>query len=244
MHQIQEKILQLMGNNDIGKMTLRAIGEAVQEPNSPQKIKHHLDQLAKNGLIKIDRSKKIIERVKRGVVAGGKLIAVPILGSANCGEALCFGEENFQGNLYISQSLLKNIKNIFAVKAVGQSMNRAKVNKKDSISDGDYVIVAKEDKTPQNGDYVLSTIDGMVNIKRFFRDKENHQVVLFSESTQDFAPIYIAENDFVDYLINGTVVQVLKKPNEENMWQDAAGADAIKHLGDISKQEYNHYNTL
>ncbi len=244
MHIIQEKILQLMDNENIGKMTLRAIGEAIGELNSPQKIKHHLDQLAKNGLIKIDKSKNIIERVKRGIVAGGKMMAVPILGSANCGEALCFGEENFHGNIYISQSLLKNFKNIFAVKVVGQSMNRAKVNKKDAISDGDYVIVDKENKSPQNGDYVLSTIDGMVNVKRFFRDKKNNQIVLFSESTQDFAPIYIAENDFVDYLVNGKVVQVLKKPQEEDMWQDAAGSDTVKHLGNMSKQEYDHYNNL
>lgn len=244
MHPIQEKILQLIGRENIGKMTLRAIGGAIGEPDKPQKIKHHLDQLAKKGLLKIDKSKNIIKRVARGAVEGGKLIAVPILGSANCGEALYFGEENFQGNLYISASLLERVKNIFAVKAVGSSMNRAKVNGKNSIADGDYVIVDGEDKIPKNGDYVLSAIDGMMNIKKFFRDQANHQIILSSESTQDLAPIYIHENDFVDYMVNGKIVQVLKKPSEEAMWQDAAGADVLKDIGPISKDEYDYYENL
>lgn len=242
MHPIQEKILQLIDKSNIGKMTLRAIGEAIGEPNSPQKIKHHLDQLAKNGLIKVDKIKNIIERVKRGLVEGGKMIAVPILGSANCGEALCFGEENFQGNLYVSASLLKRVKNIFAIKAVGQSMNRAKVNGKDSITDGDYVIVDSADKLPINGDYVLSAIDGMMNIKKFYRDQANHQIILSSESTQDFAPIYIHEDDFVDYLVNGKVVQVMKQPDELSTWQDVAAEDISKDLGPMTDEEVEYYH--
>jgi len=31
---------------------------------------------------------------------------------------------------------------------------------------------------------------------------------------------------------------------ERKMWQDAAGADIIKHLGPISKEEYDYYNNL
>lgn len=244
MHQIQEKILQLVDKENVGKMTLRAIGDAIGEPNKPQKIKHHLDQLAKKGLIKVDKNKDIIERVKRGAVEEGKLIAVPILGSANCGEALCIGEENFQGNLYVSTSLLDRVKNIFAVKAVGQSMNRAKVKGRTSINDGDYVIVDSSAAKPNNGDYVLSTIDGMMNIKRFYRDTDNNQIILVSESVQDLAPIYIHENDFVDYMVNGKVVQVLKKPDEKIMWQDAAGQDALKHISKQSKEEYDYYMNL
>ncbi len=62
----------------------------------------------------------------------------------------------------------------------------------------------------RNGDIVLSIIDGMANIKRFFLDKANNQVVLVSDSTKEFPPIYIHEDD--DFMINGKVVQVIKKP--------------------------------
>ncbi len=33
----------------------------------------------------------------------------------------------------------------------------------------------------------------------------------------------------------------LAEEKERKMWQDAAGADASKHLGPISKEEYDYY---
>jgi SOS-response transcriptional repressor LexA len=242
MHQIQEKILKLMENNDLGKMTLRAIGEAIGEPNKPQLIKHHLDRLTKLNFLKVDKNKKTIERVKSGVTDNGKIVAVPILGSANCGEALYFGEENYEGNLLVSTKLLNKRDNIFAVKAVGPSMNKAKVNGRDSICDGDYVIVDREKTIPSNGDYVLSVINGMMNIKKFYRDSANKQIVLVSESTGDFAPIYIHEEDLDDYMNNGTIIQVMKRPSANAEWQDAAGADTLKHIAPISREEFDYYN--
>jgi hypothetical protein len=52
-------------------------------------------------------------------------------------------------------------------------------------------------------------IDGMANIKRFILDKENERIVLKSESTQDFLPIFIHKND--QYQISGRVIDVIKK---------------------------------
>ncbi len=246
MHQIQDKILQLMETGNLGKLTLREIGASIGEPDKPQKIKHHLDQLVKKGLVRVDKDNKNIERVPSGRVKNSSLVAVPIFGSANCGQAACFDEQNFEGNLYISDRLLnkvRNVKNIFAVKAVGSSMNRASIDGK-NISEGDYVIIDKGCPIPQNGDYVLSVIDGLVNIKRFYKDQNNHQIILMSESSQNLAPIYIHEEDFADYMVNGKVIQIMKHPNEEQMWQDAAGEDVLKDLGPISKTEYDYYENL
>ena len=36
----------------------------------------------------------------------------------------------------------------------------------------------------------------------------------------------------------------LVEEKERKMWQDAAGADVVKHLGPISKEEYDYYNNL
>ena len=36
----------------------------------------------------------------------------------------------------------------------------------------------------------------------------------------------------------------LAEEQERKMWQDAAGVDIIKHLGPISKEEYDYYNHL
>ena len=92
-------------------------------------------------------------------------------------------------------------------------MNKASVDGK-TIDDGDYVLVDTEDKNAKSGDYVLSIINGMANIKKYAEDTQNRQIILSSESKNYFPPIYIHEDD--DYLINGKVVDVLKKPNKDD----------------------------
>ena len=87
-------------------------------------------------------------------------------------------------------------------------MNRVNIDGK-RIEDGDYAIIDYEYKTPRNGDIVLSIIDGASNIKKFYRDEDGN-IVLASDSTQNFPPIYIHKDD--NYMINGKVVQIIKRP--------------------------------
>ncbi len=89
-------------------------------------------------------------------------------------------------------------------------MNKASVDGR-SIENGDFVLIDCDDKVPQDGDYVLSIIDGLANIKKFIQDDTNQQIVLLSESTADYPPIYIDPSNY-DYIINGKVIRVLKKP--------------------------------
>lgn len=215
MHKTQEQLLKLAEEKNLAQFSLREIGAFIGE-TSPQRIKHHLNQLEKKGLLKIDKMKGVIKKARqeweKGVMNKGRVLSIPILGAASAGPATIFAEENIEGFLRVSSSLLKprpaeHI--LFALKVKGPSMNRAEIDKK-RIEDGDYVIIDTSEREPKNGDVVLSVIDGVANIKRFFRDTENKQIVLISDSTQDFAPIYIHPND--NYMINGKVVQVIKKP--------------------------------
>ncbi|MEY2640893.1 MAG: hypothetical protein RL150_286 [Candidatus Parcubacteria bacterium] len=208
MHRIQEKLLQSIGSSGLTGMTLRQIGELVGE-KYPQKIKHHLDQLEKRGLIKIDKATKHITRVTRGAVKDTTLLSVPIVGAANCGPATIFATENIQGYIKISKNILKKCKNIFAIRAQGFSMNKAIIDGK-TIEDGDYLIIDADNKTPRTGDIVLSVIDDMANVKRYIWDEQNNQVVLASESTQHIPPIFIHEDD--SFMVNGKVIQVIKAP--------------------------------
>jgi len=211
MHEIQKQILKISGRNDLGKMSLRQIGGLIGQKNSPQKVKHHLLQLEKNGLIKIKRLEKEIARTRPGSIFNSKLISLPILGSANCGPATIYAEQNIEGYLTISGKLLSKKKDIFAIKASGYSMNKANING-DSIEDGDYVIVDPRYRNVRNGDYVLSIIDGVANIKRYFNDIDKNRIILLSESSASFSPIFIHYDDMDSYLINGRIIQVIKKP--------------------------------
>jgi repressor LexA len=216
LHPIQEKLLRLAQNQSISSLSLRQIGELVGD-KSAQKIKHHLQQLEKRGLLKIDHIKGTIEKPQQdgwidGFLENGKrLLQIPIVGVANCGPAEVLANENVVGYLRVSNSLIKRQNNtgLFAVRADGFSMNQAKVGGK-TINDGDYLIVDNTNCTPTEGEVILSVIDGAANVKRFHRDRANHQIALVSDSTEDYAPIYIGPDD--DFFVNGKVVDVIKKP--------------------------------
>ena len=214
MHRIQQQLLQLAAETNLGELSLRDIGEMVGE-TSPQKIKHHLNQLEKRGLIRVDRAGRIIEKIAArtaiGLLTNARLLMVPLLGSANAGPALLYADENIEGYLKISSTFVgrRAKRKLFALRVSGPSMNRATVDNK-RIEDGDYVIIDSEDRVPKDGDIVLSIIDGMANVKRFHLDKKNRQIALAADSTFHFPPIYIHESD--DFSINGKVIQIVKKP--------------------------------
>lgn len=209
MHKLQQAILELASKKNLDGMTLREIGENVGETH-PQKIKHHLNQLRAKGLI-VGGDKPRFLRVGKTAGRGqGQMISIPILGAANCGDARVFAVENLEGYLTVSRNMIPRKKKLFAVRAIGTSMNQANIRGK-TIEDGDYVITDPEDRSPKDGDYVLSVISGSANIKRFCMDSDNNQIVLISESSQELPPIYIHPKDFSEYMVNGKVVQVIKK---------------------------------
>jgi SOS-response transcriptional repressor LexA len=245
MHKIQEKILKLAGEVNLYDLTLREIGKRIVEGDSPQKIKHHLNQLARKGFIRIDKKKKRIERVGAGAESSGKVVSLPIMGDANCGEATCLAEDYVEGYLYLSRGVLGNLSrkkdNLFVLRAVGSSMNKAIIDNQ-RLEDGDYVLVSRDKKKPSDGEYVASIIDGVANIKKFY--KKDDYIVLVSESTHNIPPIYIHKDDIDDYLMAGIVVKVLKRPDELKELERVAGDDMQKAFGDMSKEENNYYKNL
>ena len=186
---------------------------------SPQKIKHHLLQLQKKGFLQIDRAKGMMERSgsKPGWAKGllekaNRLFSIPIIGTANCGPATIFAEQNFEGFLRVSSRLVgrKSPRGLYAIKADGASMNRAEIEGR-RIEDGDFVIVSGEDRDPRNSDVVLAIIDNKATIKRFIDDrKQNGQIVLKADSSFDYDPIYLHADD--NFSINGKVIGVIKSP--------------------------------
>lgn len=207
MHILQEKLLRVIDEKNIGALTLRQIGDLVGE-SLPQKIKHHLSQLERRGFILVDKKNRKINRVSNKARSSDIFISIPIVGAANCGPATIYADQNIEGYLKISKRLAPNKKSVFAIKADGNSLNRASIKDK-NIENGDYVIVDSENTIPHDGDYIVSIIDGMANIKKYRLDKENRRVALLSESTQEYAPIFIHQSD--NFRICGKVVDVVKK---------------------------------
>jgi repressor LexA len=208
MHPLQKKLLDLTATHDLGGKSLREIGDLLGERH-PQKIKHHLSQLELKGLIEFDKGRGILRRAQGTAPQHSEFVNIPILGAANCGPAAILADDNVQGYLRISNKLVSREAGLFALRAIGNSMNRANVRGA-NIEDGDYVIIDSEQRDPQNNAYVLSVIEDLANIKRFVRDRTNEQIILLSESSQESPPIVIHPDD-TQYIVCGTVVRVIKK---------------------------------
>lgn len=205
MHIIQEKLLKELNRKNLSGMTLREIGSLVGE-KSAQKIKHHLTQLSKRGFITYNSVKKEIKKGQE--ISKEGFVSLPIVGAANCGPATIFAEENITGYLKVSKKLAPRNGKLFVLRAEGDSMNRANINRK-NIEDGDFVVVDAEQKSPEPGQYIVSIIDEMANVKKFMPDPQNKRIVLKSESSKEYLPIFIHEDD--KYEVSGRVVGVIKK---------------------------------
>lgn len=215
MNPYQIKILELATTKNLGEYSLREIGELIGISNPhPQTIKNHLEILSKKGILFVDIKRKIIKKIEQKT-SQTNLLSIPILGSASAGPANVFAEEYIAGFLKLSPRMLDkralNKKDqIFILEVSGNSMDQATIGEKGlSARNNDYVVVDGSNRNPQNGQYVLSVIDGMANIKKFVRDKD--RISLLSESSENHPPIYIHPEDEYGYIINGVVIQVIKK---------------------------------
>jgi repressor LexA len=219
MHPIQELLLELSKRENLASLSLREVATRVGlKGEAPQKIKHHLQQLERRGFLTIDRGRKLMSRADTspGWASGlpassAKLFSIPIVGTANCGPATIFAEQNLEGFLRVSSRLVGRSRptGLYAIKADGSSMNRAEIEGR-TIENGDFVIVDGRKKSAENGDVVVAILDGKATIKTFFDDRANGQVVLRAESSFDYEPIHLHPED--DFAISGKVVAVIKKP--------------------------------
>lgn len=163
-----------------------------------------IESLEKKDYLKRDENKKIFLVENERYANWKNILSIPWYGLASCGEALSYAQDNVDGYLQISQSLFRkeNPAQLFAVKALGDSMD------KDEINDGDYVVFEKcEADCDFENKIVVAVINGMATIKRY--KKLPHGIIgLFPHSDNSIhQPIYLDESDSI--LIAGIFRRVL-----------------------------------
>ena len=172
---------------------------------SVKSVSQVIEALEKKDLVKRDIFRKIFLVENENMPAGLEgVFQVPVYGLASAGDALAFAEDNIDGYLQISESLLASSgkAQLFAVKTLGDSMNKEKIN------DGDYVIFEKKDADFDcDGEIVVAVVNGLATIKRY-KKLGNGVIGLFPNSTNKFhQPIYIHESD--SFMIAGVFRKVL-----------------------------------
>ncbi len=207
------------------KIILESIRELIEQKNenpTSYKLHRHLESrgsrdslksvmqvieaLERKDLIKRDSQKRIYVIENENFSNLRNIFSIPVYGPASCGEALAYAEDNVDGFLQISKSLFRgeNSANLFAVKALGDSMD------KEGINDGDYAIFEKYDYAKGEdleGRIVVAVINGLATIKRY--KKVSLEIIgLFPKSTNAIhQPIFIHSSDSI--LIAGVFKKVL-----------------------------------
>ena len=165
-----------------------------------------IESLEKKDLIKRDEDRRVYLVENENYSDLKNIFSLPVYGLASCGEALAYAQDNVDGFLQISKSLFRGEEsaNLFAVKALGDSMD------KDGIRDGDYVIFEKyvyESTEALEGKIVVAVINGMATIKRYKKVSDDI-IGLFPKSSNTFhQPIFIHQTDTI--LVAGVFKRVL-----------------------------------
>ncbi len=202
----------MIKENPIKKGDFRRIGSLIGESH-PFKISYHINRLIKNNFIYTNKDGLLCATILGQ--DNNRLFSIPVLGEASCGIPNIFAEINFAGYIQVSKKLLEDIddiKNIVAVKAFGNSMNKAIIGGK-NVEEGDYVLVDLS-KTKGSQKYVLAVHNGCAVIKRLYKNEKEHIYSLVSESTEKHPPIFINPDEADDTFVNGYVLDVIKKPKD------------------------------
>lgn len=219
MNDKSNKLLEIATGHNLNDLSLREIGRMMNpdKPENPQTVKFHWRKLYEAGKINYlphtrQTRASIKNYVDKQALGDGKeLISIPVRGIANCGPASMYADDENIGYIHVSSTFLKTNRydDLYAIIASGDSMNQTKIDGK-PINDGDYVVVDRSVSQPNDGDCVVAIVNGLANIKRFLR--ERGRIVLVSESSEHFDPIFIHPEDQDEALIAGKVVQVVQKP--------------------------------
>jgi repressor LexA len=136
--------------------------------------------------------------------ADNELIQVPVFASAGCGSPSVIAQRTFDEYISVTSDLIKNKKNVFVIKATGQSMRDA------GISDGDFVLV-EQTEAVENGDLIVAIIDDNAVIKKL--SAANNAVILYPVTNDPkYRPIILRQN----FLVFGKVIEILKVEQDDD----------------------------
>jgi repressor LexA len=128
------------------------------------------------------------------------VIEIPILGRVAAGLPI-LADEHVIDSVHVTPSMLRGTKDVFGLRASGDSMIEA------GILNGDYIFVRRQN-TANRGEIVVALINDEATVKYFFPEKD---YVRFQPANAQMAPILVRASDFRSTMILGIVVGVFRK---------------------------------
>lgn len=163
-------------------------------------VHQHIEELEKSGYLKRDFNKardiQIIEESdQEESYIEGATLSLPIAGLITAGEPIEAIEDKSE-TMTVPKEILKN-DNAYVLKVKGDSMIES------LISDGDFVVVQKQD-TANNGDIVVALLeDGSATLKEFHKEKN---YIRLQPRNKKYTPIKVK-----NVVIQGKVAGIIRK---------------------------------
>jgi repressor LexA len=191
---IQRRLLRLLKENENTPLTVREIQEQL-DLSSPSLVHHHILQLEKKKFLKRNPDNPKDYKILND--PDTLLSYVNLYGMAKCGPDGTLLSGDPIDRIPLSPKIISfNIEDAFLVKASGDSMEP-------EIHDGD-LIIGKNQRLADNRDIVICTKDGLVMVKKFFKDENTVMLISINE---EYKPI--AVNQDSNFVIEGIVKGVI-----------------------------------
>ncbi len=202
LHKNQVKLLEFLAEENTDGMSLWDIARETGLKNA-QTVSHHIKQLEKYGYLRraLDNPSQL-EVLKHPIE---DIAYITVYGYAQCGNVSDFiSEDNTKDRLAISTKLfgISNLKNIFAIRAKGDSMSPY-------ISDKDFVLVEKAESV-NSSDIALVVDDGIPKVKKVIK-KDNRNFVLSSINSLKYPDKDVKYSS--DFFILGRAIAVIRGLN-------------------------------
>lgn len=191
IHPVQQKLLQLLKQNQLNPLTVRELQEELNV-SSTSVVFHHITQLEKLGYLRRNPGNSRDYQIVSD--APEKLITyLNLYGMAQCGPKGSILDGNPIEQVPISTKILGfSSSEAFMVKAKGESM-------KPKINPNDLVIVKKAN-TANNGDVVVVVNNGEVLIKKYqLIDKK----ILLASFNKKFDTFFAADDFKIEGIVKG-----------------------------------------
>ncbi len=132
----------------------------------------------------------------------GRTVHVPLIASVGADNMTVFAQHEFEQFLRVDEKLLNGHRDVFSVRAIGNSMRDA------DIFDGDYVLAEHASlEDVHTGDKVIAILGEMAVVKRIQIGKGS--VVLHPENTSGRYHPHVITGDRDDFRVVGRVIDVL-----------------------------------
>jgi repressor LexA len=158
----------------------------------------HITALKKKGFLKQEDKKSRTIELTKNSDNDNEFVAIPVLGTVAAGRPI-LAEENREGYIRLSRTLLKKNSSYFALRVRGDSMIGA------GIIEGDIAIIEQQN-TVQNGEIAVFLLDNAATLKIFYR--ENTRIKL-----QPANPKYPATYYSHDVKVLGRLAHILRSYN-------------------------------